>query len=286
MKQRIGKLLLAPVAYGLGMVLSGMLIAALHLPTTPPVPGDTRSMETQFLISLLLSPLLVASLLPLAEGMRGKWIQRCLAIAGLLFVTLGLNTIIELTVFSTMLPDKNLLVSAIFVLPALFLGALATFGKARSEPSTFASTNAAGWAWRLPVAWLAFPVIYFFFGMCIAPIVVPYYNAGVAGLIIPPIDVIFRTQLVRSLIFLAASFPAVLLWTKSRTQFIVAMGLVHAMTVGVFQLAQANFLPTVLQVTHSVEITADSFAYAAVLGFLFIRSRKAEASQLVKTVAA
>jgi hypothetical protein len=286
MKQRIGKLLLGPVAYGLGMVLSGMLIAALHWPTMPAVPGDSRSPENQFLVSLLLCPILMASLLPLAEGMRGKWIHRCLALAGLLFVTLGLNTVIELTIFSTMLPDKNLLVSAIFVLPALFVGALATFGKARTEPSTFADINAASWAWRLPVAWLAFPVIYFFFGMCIAPIVVPHYNAGIAGLTIPPIDVIIRTQLVRSLIFLAASFPAVLLWTKSRTQFIVAMGLLHAMTVGIFQLAQAGFLPMVLRVTHSVEITADSFAYAAVLGLLFIRSRRAEASQLVKTAAA
>src|SRR5689334_23004123 len=99
MKQRIVKLLLGPLAYGLGMVLSGMLIAALHFPTFPQVPGETRSGASQFLITLALCPLLTAALLPLAEGMRGKWIYRCVAIAGLLFVTLGLNTVIELTIF-------------------------------------------------------------------------------------------------------------------------------------------------------------------------------------------
>lgn len=281
-----GKILLGGIALGLGMVLSGMLIAVLHLPTIPPVPGDTRSAEAQFVISLLLSPLLMASLLPLAQGLRGNWLQRCLALGGLLFVALGLNTIIELTIFSNLLPDGNLLVSAFFVLPALLPAAVVTFGKASTEPSTFAGISAKGWAWRLPVAWLAFPVIYFLFGMFVAPIVVPHYNAGVAGFKIPTMDVIIRTQLVRSLLFLAASFPAILLWTKSRTKFIVAMGLVHAMTVGIFQLAQASFLPAVLRVVHSIEITADSFAYAAVLGFLFIRSRKAEASQLKKAVAA
>lgn len=282
----IGKILLGAVAYGFALIFSGMLVVVLHLPTMPTIPGETRSPETQFLTTMLLSTLLIASLLPLANGLRGSWLYRGIAIAGLLFVTLGLNTVIELTIFSNLLPNGNLLVSTFFVLPALLPAAVVTFGKARTEPATFGSLNATGWGWRLLVAWLAFPVIYFVFGMFVGPIVVPYYNAGVAWLKIPPIDVILRTQLLRSLFFLAASFPAVLLWTKSRRQFILAMGLAHAMTVGIFQLAGASFLPAVLRVAHSLEITADSFAYAAVLGLLFIRSRATESSQVTKAVAA
>jgi hypothetical protein len=282
----IGKVILSGIGYCIGMILGGMLTAALHIKSLPPVLGDPRSPETQFLITFLLAPILALSLLPLARGLRGSWIERCLAVAGLVFVAIGLNTLIELTVFSDMLPDGEISFWVFFVLPSLLIAAAITSRQASDGPSTMSSLTAPGWLWRLTIAWLSFPVIYFFFGMCIAPIVVPYYDAGIAGLKIPSVDVIIRTQLIRSVIFLAASLPAALLWTKSRNQFILAMGLVHAMTVGIFQLAQAGFLPAVLRVTHSVEITADSFAYAAVLGLLFVRGKKAEAPVLAKPAAA
>jgi hypothetical protein len=282
----VGKIILGGIGYSVGMIVGGMLTAAFHIHSLPPIPGDPRSPQTQFLISLLMAPILALTLTPLARGLRGRWIERCLSVAGLVFVTIGLNTIIELTIFSNLLPDKNVSFALFFVPPALFLAAVMTAGKAANQPSTLSSLTAPGWLWRLTVAWLAFPVIYFAFGMFIAPIVVPYYDAGIAGLKIPPVVVILRTQLIRSLIFLAASLPAALLWTKSRTQFILAMGLAHAMMVGVFQLVQAGFLPAILRVTHSAEITADSFVYAAVLGLLFVREKKSEAPVLAKPAAA
>jgi hypothetical protein len=80
-----------------------------------------------------------------------------------------------------------------------------------------------------------------------------------------------RTVLVRSSIFLVASLPAVLLWIGSRRGPIGAMGLAHAVLVGIFAMAQASHLmPPILRITHSIEITADSFAYAAVLVWLFV----------------
>ncbi|MGB7160644.1 MAG: hypothetical protein WBD40_21440 [Tepidisphaeraceae bacterium] len=279
----VGKILLGGLAYGIGMVLGGMIVAALRLPTVPRVPGDSRAAGTQFLTSLLLAPLLMAALVPLVRGLRGPWSLRCLALAGLMFVTLGLNTIIELAVFSTMLHDRNVLVCAFIVLPALLAAAVMTSGEGRPQPSTLARASAAGWAWRVTLAWLAFPVIYFIFGMCVGPIVEPYYNAGIAGLKIPPVDVIIRTQFLRSLLFLVASLPAIVLWTQSRKQFILAMGLAHAVTVGLFPLAQASFFPPVLRVVHALEITADSFAYATVLGLLFIRSEKAKAIEIAES---
>jgi hypothetical protein len=86
-------------------------------------------------------------------------------------------------------------------------------------------------------------------------------------------------QLLRGSIFLVASLPVVLLWTKSRRAFIVSLGLAYAVSVGIFQLAQADFMPGVMRLVHSIEITADSFAYAAVLGHLFIKS-EVNANQL------
>jgi hypothetical protein len=39
--------------------------------------------------------------------------------------------------------------------------------------------------------------------------------------------------------------------------------------VGIFGLVAASFLPAVLRITHGVEITCDSFAYAGLLVLLF-----------------
>lgn len=234
------------------------------------IPGYTRSPGQALLVTLVATPLLMASVLPLATGLRGAWLKRYLAIGTLLFATLSLNTVIEVSIFSTLLPDGSLLVSLPDLLPCFLAAAFITGGNKDGAVPAAEAFSARDLAWRLVLAWLSFPVIYFLFGNCVAPFVVPYYEAGVAGFIIPPIDVIMRTQLVRSLVFLAASFPAIALWRQSRGRFIVAMGLLHAMAVGVFGLLQASFMPAALRIAHGLEITADSFAYAAVLAFLLV----------------
>ncbi len=131
---------------------------------------------------------------------------------------------------------------------------------------------------RIGVTWLAWPIIYFFFGMCVSPIVVPYYNAGIAGLRIPALSTILAVQLVRSVIFLAASLPFIALWKGSRRGLWLALGLAHAFTVGLYGLVGATFLPMVLRVTHSVEIAGDSFAYAGLLVLLFAAPATVKAS--------
>jgi hypothetical protein len=140
------------------------------------------------------------------------------------------------------------------------------------------------WLWRVAAAWLSFPLIYFLFGLCVAPLVIPIYQAGVAGLHIPPLDVIMRTQLLRSALFLASSLPVILLWTGSRRRLILALGWAHTAMVGLYGLSQASFMPPVLRVLHSLEIAADSFVYALVLVWLFFpRERMGAGSTVLGT---
>ena len=103
---------------------------------------------------------------------------------------------------------------------------------------------------------------------------VPYYNAGIAGLRIPALSTILVVQLVRSVIFLAASLPFIALWKGSRRGLWLALGMAHAFTVGFYGLVGATFLPMVLRVAHSVEIAGDSFAYAGLLVLLFAAPSK------------
>jgi len=234
-------------------------------------------------------PILIVGLLPLASGFKGTGLQRWFAIAALLYVTLGLNTLIEAKIFTGLLDGSPFVASLFWILPAALTAFALTyrFGETRPSPSAVGDFGAAGWSWRLCLAWLVWPFIYFLFGMCVGPFVVPYYTTGgPLGLRIPGFDVIIGTQLLRSAIFLAASFPAILLWTKSRGRLFVALGLAYAVTVGLFQLAQASFFPMMMRVAHSLEITADSFAYAAVLTLLFTRKSKAAQPQLNTTSAA
>jgi hypothetical protein len=275
----ITKIILSALAYLIGLIVTGALAPLLHLPAFPSMPGE--SPEKSFIMVLFGAPLLAVSMLPLASGLGNSFPKRCLAMAALMFVTLGLNTLIELLIFGTMLQGvtQALALSLHFVLPTILAAAVLAypFQTDQNASTVLGNFTVMGWTWRLLLAWLSFPVIYFVFGLMVAPIVVPIYNAGVPGLRIPAFDAIIRTQLIRSAIFLAASLPVIVLWKDSRNRLLVALGLALTVTVGVFGLVQAYFLPTALRVTHSLEIAADSFVYAAVLTWLFARSTKSVA---------
>ncbi len=270
------RIVVAAIAYVLGTVVMGVLAPVLHLPELKQLPGSTP--QQAMLLMVLASPLLIFGLLPLAAHLKGPWLQRCAALALLLYVTLGLNTLMEAKIFTDVLPGSPWLASLQWVLPALLTAAAVTyrFGEPQAATGGLGNFAAPGWIWRVGVAWLLWPFIYFFFGMCVSPFVVHYYQAqsSALGLHIPPFAVMIRTQLLRSVLFLAASLPLIVLWTKSRRYLIFALGLAHAMTVGIFPLVQSTFFPMEMRIAHGLEITADSFAYAALLGLLFARSSK------------
>lgn len=274
------RILLAAVAYVMGAMVTGALAPVLHLPVFK-VPADASAQR--FVMFALSTPLLTIGLAALAAGLRGNWGKRFGAIASLLYVAIGLNTMIEAKIFTHMIDGSAFAASLHSVLPCVFAAAvLATIKTDAGAALTMLPFEFKGWSWRLVVAWLMFPVIYWTFGMCVAPFVIGYYDSGILGLRIPPPAIILETQLLRSALFLAASLPTIWLWRKSRGQFILGMGLAHAFAVGIFQLAGATFMPAILRILHSIEITADSFAYAAVLGLLFIAKTEPAKAETVE----
>lgn len=158
-----------------------------------------------------------------------------------------------------------------FGLEALLLGAsLGYFFGEAGVPAGLPRRGAFAWSGRVAAVWVSWPVVYFLFGSCIAPIVMPYYRA-MGVLHIPPASAIFSLQLIRGAIFMGVSLPFIALWTGSRRNLWLALGLTHAVVVGIYGLAGATFWPWVLRITHAIEITFDSFAYAGVLVLLFAR---------------
>jgi len=275
----IGKMLLSTLVLAMATMLAGAIASAL--PLAPPIslPGTTPS----FRLMLLGSLLLVVGLVPIASGLGGRYITRWLALALMLYVVTGVNTAIELTIFSTLGGQNYLLVFYFLCFVATAAALAGQYGSQQPTPK-LPQLRIGQWLWRIALGWLSFPVIYFLFGLCVAPFVIPIYQAGVAGLLVPPLDVIMRTQLLRSLLFLGSSLPVILLWTGSRRRLILALGWAHTAMVGLYGLSQASFMPPVLRVLHSLEITADSFVYVLILVYLFFpRERIGAASTVLGT---
>jgi hypothetical protein len=270
---------IAAIAYVVGVVVTGMIAPALRLPTFKPIPGADPA--GQFKMLVVAAPLLALALVPLTRGLHGSWKRRGVALSVLLFVAVGPNTMIEVRVFSTVLNGSPWAASLYSLLPCVLM-ALVLTKHAASQKATRAvrRLSTAGWAGRLLLAWLAFPAGYWLFGIIAAPTNIAYYTARPEmGFLIPPPLVIVQTQLLRGALLLAATLPGVLLWGKSRRQFIIAMGSAQAVAIGIFPLLQATFMPLILRLVHCLEITANAFLFAAVVAFLFIASSSAAEGQ-------
>jgi hypothetical protein len=272
------KALLCGLIYVISTMFMGALGATLHLGIpnlSPPGVSQSEAILAFFFASLLLG----FALTPLARNIGGTRFERTLAFSFFIFVCMGLNATIEILIFTTMLTTLTappFILS--FIFPTLALGAGLSFLAPRDNAqaptasqrlvSFFSARSPLAWLWRIPAASLAFPLVYFIFGAMIAPIVVPTYRAGIAGLVLPPLSTIMPVQLVRSTLFLLASLPFLILWKGKRGSLIFSLGLAHWFTVGLFGLLQAHQFSMTLRIAHSLEIAADSFAYAALLVLL------------------
>lgn len=275
------------VASGIAFLVGAAVTVAILTPTglhSMVLPAGATPGKSE-LFSVALCPFLALGLAPLAAGLSGRYRARWLAVAFLAFINMGVNTAIESQIFTTMFAHGG---AAYMIL--MFAGAAAAFAavlvalfhRDATLPAGTAQRSSLDWAWRIVLAVLAYPVVYFVFGSAVAPFVVAKYRAGVAGLILPSLAVILPVEFGRSALFLLASVPAILLWARSRWGLVVSLGWAHAVTVGLYGLLGAYWFPTVLRVAHSVEITFDSFVYALIIVML-LKPRAASADRAAQT---
>lgn len=268
------KTLLKIAACWLGSIVA--LLAAQSLifilkmqPLHPPVP---LPLLESFSLAALGGLLLVCLLFPLASGLVGSVEERYAVLFGFLFLALGVNGTLEARAFTSVVRGAvpaSLLMDFLFA--AIVGGLMAAFLGGSGEPAGLVKGGLAAGIGRVVLALLAFPVIWFLFGMAVGPVVAPAYRAGMAGLHIPLLRTILKTELLRSALFLIASLPVIALWRRSAMRLWATLGLALATVTGYYGLVQATFLPWPMRVAHTLEITADSFAYAGVVILLFAR---------------
>jgi len=267
------------LVYMAAMAIGGALLAKAKIPPPSLPPGTDPKGLLPF--TILASLTLAMAFGPVAAQLQGGYLTRWAILAAFAYISMGLNTAIESAIFTTL--GGTPYVIAMFVLPCLAVAALAAalFRPARrGQPFSanlarhFSGRSAGAWAWRLVAAVLAFPLIYYFFGMFVGPWVAPYYRAGQYGLSLPSVPLIIWTQLVRSPLFVLAVLPVIVSWSGTRRQLAAALGIALYVLVGAFGLIQGYHLPAWMRALHGVEVLADSLVHGWVLAVLLGRAER------------
>lgn len=265
------KIPLCTLAFYSGTILGGMVATLTGLPAPAMPAGVNQMVLGQYL--LLVSLILSIALVFLARKLAGGFLSRWLVLSFLVWIAHAVNNVIEGAIF-TSLAAASLFTVVLYGFASLLCGAAVAWlfpppsrgdGFIVRAKAFFALYHAAGWSWRALAALLAFPLIYLSFGRLIAPLVTDYYAEGLFGLELPSWNQILPILLLRSLLFLLACLPVLILWQDSPRGLFLTLGLILFLLVGGLSMLQAYWLPISLRLIHSLEILADELVYTAVL---------------------
>ncbi len=277
----LAKLLLCGLAFSVGIIVGGMVASLLRLPT----PATPAGMDTTVAMRdmLLESPILAFALALIARGLGGGFLARASSLSFLTWIAYTVNTQLEASIFTTLAGGFWFSIVT-FGVPSLFCSAAVAFlfppdpkGKSlvTAAREFFGRRTTGGWIWRLAVAAVAFMPIYWFFGMLVVPFTGEYYRQNMYGLAMPSLDQILTILFIRSVLFLVACLPIVVLWQESERSLFLSLGFALFVLVG-FLLMLAEWMPLSVRLPHTIEILADEFVYAGVLVALLSRGETAQ----------
>ena len=275
---------LCALAYVAGAMAGGAAASALGLPL-PQLPEQAEE-RTMGLLLVIASLALAAGLTALARRLSGPYWLRWLMLAALCYMCIGVTSALEGAIFTTM---DMASVPALSLPPCLLFAAVMALlfkpvGRGDSlgvrVRQFFHGRNARQWLWRLVAAVFAFPLIYWAFGLMVAPFVMEYYQQGQFALAVPNPAVILATQFARSVLFLMAAMPILVMWSGSRRRLVLALGVAFYVLVGLFGMIQSYWLAPTLQILHNVEMLVDSMVYAWALAVLLVRPDETNADEL------
>jgi len=274
-----GKLLLCSLAFILGTVLGGMIVALSGL-QPPPMPEGVDG-NLAFLILMLESPLLALTLIVIARRLGEGLLIRAITLSFFAWVVYTLNTTIESLAFTNTTVEGALFTTLSFLLPCIFCGTAAAWlfpsrekGRSLSASirSFFNSRSPSAWIWRIAIATFVFVPIYLAIGSLVAPLTAQYFQDGMYGLVQPSQEKMLLVLIVRSLLFLLACMPVIIFWRGSKLSLFYSLGFALFVLVGLLYMLGAYYMPLEVRLPHTLEILVDSFAYAGVLVILLVKS--------------
>ncbi len=266
----IGKILLLSFVLVSGLIISRIIIYKLGLviPRMPQQADEATAIYYLFIGSLLLS----SGFYFLTKNIAGSRIIKFLITFLFIFIGFGIGVSIESSIYSD-IKSYNLVIIILFLPILLFsiVSSLILEPKQVSETfinnllNFFKNHPKGKWIWKFIWAIISFPLIYFFFGIIVSPIVTTYYDELVKGLFLPKPETIIFIQLIRSTLFLIITLPIIINWTSTRTKLILSLGFAHFVMVFAYDFYLAIVMPVELVLIHGVEIFLDSFIYSWIL---------------------
>jgi hypothetical protein len=276
MTKYIGKIFLCALSLMAGTMAGGMFSTALGLEQPKfPEPLDMRVFGYYAFAAGVVVAIALAELSRWLGGSR--WV-RFAAIAWFVYAWMGINNGIEAHVFTTIGGEALSAVTMLFL--SLFVaGAVALLFDGRKSGTSFsnglhqffANRTTAQWTLRLSAAVIAFPIVYFVFGMPVGLIVADSYRNHAFGLRLPSsLPVLLGVQFIRSVFALLAALPILIAWCGSRRWFVWIFGLNLFVVSGLYGMMQAFWMPWTLRSIHIVELLLDSLAYGWLIAVLLL----------------
>lgn len=277
------KLPLCGLAYFIGMAVSGIALPSLGFPT-PAMPTGTNS-NTIAIYFLLGSMILSFALSFVSHNLRLNWFLRWIILAELIWVFGAVGMVIESFFFMTTGAVSSVLNALFtvlsFLLPGLFVsGAIAILFRPPQVESFqlalnkfFSSRNVSQWFRRFGSALLAYPLIYFTFGLIVQPFIKDFYAQGMYELTTPTWGQLIPLQLTRSFLFLLVSLPVLIWWNGSRRGLWLALGSSIFALTAFMAVITAYWFPWQMRLFHGLELLADGLVYAGAVVLLLGREQ-------------
>lgn len=277
------KIPLCAIAFFIGMAVSGVVLPMLGFrPPEIPAGADANTVALYFLLG---SAILSFALSFISRGLRVSWFVRWIILFELTWVFGTVGMVIESFFFMTTGAVSSLL-NAVFTLlnflaPSLLMSAVVASSFRPHHVESFqnrlkaflVSRKVSGWMWRMGIALLAYPLIYFAFGLMVQPFVSDFYTRGMYELTIPTWGQLIPLQIVRSFFFLLVSLPVTIWWSGSRRGLWLALGFSIFALTAFMAVITAYWFPWQLRFFHGLELLADALIYAGVLILLFGREQ-------------
>jgi len=262
----------------IGLVLGGMVTAALGLPRTAmPMQADLKTLVPLMLLSGILIAILLGECF---RRLYSRYWHRFVSILLCTYLLYYLLNTLDGLLFSPLPNMSTSIVSDLF--PALFAAAaIALLWRPNPEalrPEGGPRTYLSFWkpwelAWRLALAWLIFPPLYYLVGRGAAIFTLPYYldpNLGL-GLTLPSLGTMMAMQVLRGALFLLAVVPILVAWRGSRNGLWLWIGADIFGQIAATVILQGYWLPAGLRIPHSLELLVDSVIQAYFYALLLAR---------------
>ena len=263
------KVLAVGLVFFIGEMVGGMAAGAIGL-VTPEMPAGADP-GTIMLLLLACSAGIAATLGYLAAHLAGPYVLRWLALAASGWAIYSLNTYLDAVIYTTYTSASpyKLVMDAVALILAGALAARIFSPRSDLAVQPAPQLTLSGWAWRLALAWAAFPIIYLGFGKIVEPLVIDMYREQMLGMTAPGWGQIISMQMLRSAAFLTVLLGLLALWNRPRRSAWLPLGISTFLLLWGFYGIQAYWLPVGFRLAHTLEILADSLVYAFLLSVLF-----------------